>query len=161
VPSSLEFLRRFSAKVTIADLSHRVARGDPPAGSEAGEWTLEEVTLPGGEIRFDVVLAWDLFNYLERPAAERLVGLLRSRCRPDALLLALMWTTRRIPERPLRFHIDESDQLRYEAATRSRCDGPGYATADVERLFSGFRVISAFLLRHGVQEYLLGCHGDG
>jgi hypothetical protein len=101
-----------------------------------------------------VVLAWDLFNYLQRKELARLGTLLRRHCRPGALVFTLMSIQKQIPAQPYRFRIKDGDQLVYERRTGLERPGPRYAPSEIASALKGFRVDRSFLLRHGIQEYL-------
>jgi len=121
-------------------------------GEELGQEFFEQLFPP--DTRFDVVLAWDLFNYLQRKEMARLGVLLRRNCRPGALIFALMWIQKQIPAQPIRFRIQENGQLVYERRTALERPGPRYPPAEITGLLKGFQVDRSFLLRHGIQESL-------
>lgn len=153
VGGNVEFLSRFDCKLFIEDLYAALA------GRSAGEDGLRnqgiEDLLPLPETaRFDFVLAWDLFNYLEREELRRLVRHLARFCRPGAVLLAMVSIHKQIPAQPIRFRIVDDRSLLYELRTPHQRPSPRYASSDLSDLLEGFHVDRSFLLRHGIQEYL-------
>ncbi|HXO18807.1 MAG TPA: class I SAM-dependent methyltransferase [Thermoanaerobaculia bacterium] len=156
VGSNVEFLSRFDCKLYIEDLyAALVARA--PAGPEAEEagpqFFAEFLPLPEST-RFDVVLAWDTFNYLTRKELGHLIRHLRKFCQPGTVVFALMSTLKQIPAQPIRFRIVDEERLAYEPRTLAQRPSPRFAPAEIGDLLSGFRVDRSFLLRHGIQEYL-------
>jgi hypothetical protein len=150
VGSNVEFLSQLGCKLHIGDLyASRAAAGE---GEELGQEFFEQ--LFPADARLDVVLAWDLFNYLQRKELGRLGTLLRRHCRPGALVFALMSIQKQIPAQPIRFRIQEEGQLAYERRTSLERPGPRYAPHEFKSLMKGFRVDRSFLLRHGIQEYV-------
>ena len=150
VGANVEFLSRLGCKLHIGDLyASRASAGE---GEELGQEFFEQ--LFPADARLDVVLAWDLFNYLQRKELARLGTLLRRHCRPGALVFALMSIQKQIPAQPIRFRMLEDGQLVYERRTSLERPGPRYAPSEVSGRLKGFRVDRSFLLRHGIQEYL-------
>lgn len=152
VGSNVEYLSRFECKLYIEDLYSALSSksGD---GDADQRFFAEFLPLPEGT-RIDVVLAWDLFNYLKRKELGKLIEHLAPFCRPGALLFTLISTQKEIPAQPIRFKIVDEDKLLYEVRTSSTRPSPRYAPAEVRDLLRGFRVDRSFLLRHGIQEYL-------
>jgi len=150
VGGNVEFLSQLGCKLHIADLY--ASRSTSVEGEELGQEFFEQLFPP--DTRFDVVLAWDLFNYLQRKEMARLGVLLRRNCRPGALIFALMWIQKQIPAQPIRFRIQENGQLVYERRTALERPGPRYPPAEITGLLKGFQVDRSFLLRHGIQESL-------
>jgi hypothetical protein len=151
VGANVEFLSRLGCKLHIGDLyASRASAGE---GEELGQEFFEQ--LFPADVRLDVVLAWDLFNYLQRKELARLGTLLRRHCRPGALVFALMSIQKQIPAQPIRFRMLEDGQLVYERRTSLERPGPRYAPSEISSRLKGFRIDRSFLLRHGIQEYLL------
>ncbi len=103
---------------------------------------------------YDIVFAWDLYNYLSRKELRYLASELRRLCRPGALVFALIWIHKTIPAQPIRFRIQSPEQLLYERRTTVERPGPRFAPAELNQAMGGFQVDRSFLLRHGIQEYL-------
>lgn len=150
VGGNVEFLSQLGCKLHIGDLY--ASRSMAVEGEELGQEFFEQ--LFPADTRLDVVLAWDLFNYLQRKEMARLGALLRRNCRPGALVFALMWIQKQIPAQPIRFRMQETGQLIYERRNGLERPGPRYQPAEFSGLLKGFRVDRSFLLRHGIQEYL-------
>ncbi|SMF08032.1 hypothetical protein SAMN02745866_00595 [Alteromonadaceae bacterium Bs31] len=55
--------------------------------------------------KFDVILAWDLLNYLPLPVIHKLFTLLNSFCKPNTLLHTIKYLNGKIPTQPARFKI--------------------------------------------------------
>jgi len=151
VGSNVEFLSQLGCKLHIGDLY--ASRSSAVEGEELSQEFFEQ--LFPADSRFDVVLAWDLFNYLQRKEMVRLGALIRRNCRPGALVFALMSTQKHIPAQPIRFRMLEGGQLAYERKTGVERPGPRYPPAAITSFLKGFQVDRSFLLRHGIQEYLL------
>lgn len=156
VGPNLEFLAAYSCRVRIADL-YRSIQAEPPESGEPEAFPgLLARLLPLEESeRFDAVLAWDLFNYLRRDQATALMTWLAPACTPRTIVFALISTLAQIPGVPLRFRILDDQHLAWDAASRTTRPSPRFTQPDLRRMLPGFRVKSSYILRNGIQEYLL------
>jgi hypothetical protein len=154
IGSNVERLSEFGCKLDIEDLyaskTAALAEGPGPLGPEF----FTELLSPPEGTKFDLVLAWDLFNYLDRKELAQLAERLRLFCRPGSLLFALISIHKTIPAQPIRFRFHDKDQLIYERRSTVERPGPRFAPAELNQLLRGFHVDRSFLLRHGIQEYL-------
>lgn len=111
------------------------------------------------ETRFDLILGWDLFNYLEELELAGLIKHLDRFCYPGTLLFSMISTNRYIPERPIRFRIVDSERLRYEYLSSLLRPSPQYHRADLNRMMPHFQLFSSFRLRNGFKEYVFSFQG--
>ena len=105
--------------------------------------------------RFDLVLAWDLFSYMERAAIESLMARVASSCRAGTLLFLTVPTSGMIASAPARISMTRRGRLRY----RSTTDGPSisnprFSPTALESMMPGFRLLHSFLLGEEMQEFL-------
>lgn len=156
--ANVVFFSRRPCTFHIADL-YRGLRSELGLPRDAA--TLDEALAPQlPEGPFDLVLAWDLLDYFDRSQLEVLGRHLASRCRPGALLFGIVSYLHQIPDRPHRFEILDEETLAYGDASGLTRPAPGYREPDLVRLLPGFAVEASYLLRHGVQEYLLARRAD-
>ena len=152
IGSNVEYLSQYGCRLSIQDLY--LTRSSAVDGEELGAEFFEQLLpLPDGPL-YNVVFAWDLFNYLSRKELKHLTARLRQACRPGAQVLALIWIHKSIPAQPIRFRFRGPDQLHYDRRTSLERPGPRFQPAEINQLMSGFQVDRSFLLRHGIQEYL-------
>lgn len=112
------------------------------------------------EEKFNIVLAWDLLNYLPLDGVSALMELIARHCMPDAILHVLMYTKKQIPPKPRNCCIKDKNhvELDEEMACSNRklpqvdttsfvkhC--PGYVLQDAVANQAG--------MEKGVIEYLL------
>ena len=161
--SNLEFLSQSvrSLHIEIEDLYNTLSSFDFFDPSEPRSYdAVYRYLFPYGEdTRFDLILGWDLFNYLEELELTSLIRHLDRFCRPGTLLFSMISTNRYIPERPIRFHIIDSERLRYEYLSSLLRPSPQYHRADLSRMMPHFRLFSSFRLRNGFKEYVFAFHG--
>src|SRR6185295_237015 len=157
VGGNVEFLSQYGCKMFIEDLYAALStrKGSGEEDDIAGpEFFAEFLSLPE-DTRFDVVLAWDLFNYLRRKELAYFGEQLRRYTRPGALAFALMSYHKQIPAQPFRFKIQDEEHLIYDRRTAAERPSPRFVPSEITGLLKGFRVDRSFLLQHGIQEYLL------
>ena len=155
VGSNVEFLSQFGCKLFIEDLYSALSTRPPGEGELAGPGFFAEFLSIPPETRFDVILAWDLFDYLQRKELAAFSEQLRSFTNRGALIFALISYHKTIPAQPYRFRIHDEQHLIYERRTAAERPSPRLAPAEVTNLLKGFRVDRSFLLKHGISEYLL------
>jgi hypothetical protein len=103
---------------------------------------------------FDLILLWDVLNYLGQDQVALLARNLARVAERGARLHALVYTTPTMPTQPSTIEIVDAQRLRYRLSTDRRCPTPDLPPALVERLLRPARVTRSVLLRHGVREYL-------
>jgi hypothetical protein len=154
VGANLSFLsERFACSVEVVDLVHSlppVVAGDPAAAVRE--------TLPAAGEPADLVLAWDILNYLDRPQFRAAGEVLAARCRPGATLFAMIVTGKEMPREPGRYLLQEGRERGVDLVYRhapGRRPAPRYRPAEVDQMLPGFSVDRSMLLRHGIQEFLM------
>ena len=157
VGANVSFLTYYRCKFFIADLFHslRSQRDGLDWDAEVLDRTMAEQLPYQDQQRFDLILAWDLLNYLERQEMQVLGRHLGRLCKPSDLLFAMLSTRKRIPDRPTRFSIVDLETLAYDNPSKFGRPCPLYKEPDLGRLMSDFEVETSFLLRNGMQEYVL------
>jgi hypothetical protein len=156
VAANVRFVAAFSSRVRIADLVRSMAA--EPVESRRPEATpaLFERLLPiAPEEKFDAVLAWDVFDYMRPDQVSCLAERLGRACRPDAPVLVFVSTRRTIPATPLRYRIVDPENVAHDGPREPTRPCPRYGQHDIRRLMPAFSVRRSFLLRTGIQEFLL------
>ncbi|OGD19115.1 MAG: hypothetical protein A2W03_05760 [Candidatus Aminicenantes bacterium RBG_16_63_16] len=150
------FWSQFSCWLHILDFYRSYREGQAAVAPEKeSEGAAFSALLPfSDETVFDIILAWDLFNYLDLRELEALVQRLGRWCRPGTRLFALISSLPEIPASPTVFRILNREQLTHEIPTRDKRPGPRHQPRDIVRLMARFTVSSSFLMRHGIQEYV-------
>jgi hypothetical protein len=153
--ANVEFFSRFSGRLQIADLPDTLASEKLRSLLQSDPAAAFRRLLPVTWKPFEVVLAWDVLNYLSRDEfrclAEHVAGL----CRPGALMFALISTQKEMSGLPRVFKIVDEQTLLLQPQTTAVQPSPRFPPAEVERLMSGFSVVQSVVMRHGVREYLL------
>lgn len=153
-PAVLALLGGRRCRLDVVDLAGdlgRLAASDDPAKLAR---TAEALLPPPGAEPVDVVLCWDLLNYLDRPAMRALMSRVAERTRPGAMVHALMAYSRaRMPATPARCTPADDHRLLIGSGGPQR-DAPRYTPEDLGKCLTGFRMDRAVLMRNGMQEFL-------
>lgn len=156
VEANVRFWSEFSCCLYIQDFwrSYR----DKKAASEPAE-DVDGSAFSGrlafrADTVFDIVLAWDLFNYLDLRELEAFVQRLSRWCRRGTRLFALISHLPRISASPMKFKILDCEQMVYEVPTQLTRPCPRHSPRDVARMMGRFIVSRSFLSRHGIREYV-------
>lgn len=159
---TLALLGQFRCRVDIADLASyggiELMNAEPEEGeTEEDLIARAESLLPGSQgDEVDIVLCWDLPNYLKPARLSALMTAIAARARPGTLAHALIvYSDRSMPERPGRFVPDEELKLVNRAGSAAEIAAPRYSPEDLGRIMGGFTVDRAMLLANGMQEFLL------
>ena len=119
--------------------------------SAAGVFSTRFTQAPG---TVDGILCWDVFDYLDRPAAHSLAVSLSSLLRPDGCLLGFFSTAdSRDPVYTKYVGVDDVT-LRYRTYSASRPRQRSLLNGDIIKLFKDLRVTDSFLLKSKVREML-------
>jgi hypothetical protein len=156
VGANIDFLSQFSCRVRVEDLHYTLGSFDYL--SQAGRVDYEAVfqyLLPYEKsTRFDIVLTWDLFNYLERVELEFLMRHVSKFCHPGTVLFAMISTVKHIPDKPGCYKIIDETNVLYESQSGALRPCPRYHDVDLRQLLPTFRVYNSYILRSGMKEYL-------
>jgi hypothetical protein len=110
---------------------------------------------PPGSI--DGILCWDLIDYLEKPAAQALIGQLNRVLRPDGALLAMFSTAQPQPGAPptyTRHVVVDQATLQHRPYAAARGKQRPFLNRDIQRLFEPLRIAEQFLLKTNMREVL-------
>jgi hypothetical protein len=162
VGDNVAFVSRLAQLIEVVDMGRVPFGRRSPVGPaiERDISRLRELQAEGAG-PFDLVLAWDLLNYVSRESLSEFVELLAILCAPRGRLLATVFEGETMPARPSRYRIAGPTRLVSEAVTRDVTGAPDLPPAEIERLFRGFRVERSFVLRHGAREYLAVASSSG
>ena len=153
---NVRFWSQFSCWLHILDFyrSYRKWKAAVVPEEESEEAAFSALLPFSDETVFDIILAWDLFNYFDLRELEALVQRLTRWCRPGTRLFALISSLPNISASPTMFRILNREQLIHEIPTQDTRSCPRHQPRDIARLMARFTVSSSFLMRHGIREYV-------
>jgi SAM-dependent methyltransferase len=178
-PSNIRYMTERGHKIYSEDLL--VASTDPALATkdEQGNVVLDSKKFLADNLvypaaQFDVVLCWNLADYLDESLVKPVVGRLWSVLKPEGVVLAFFHTKEAGPDAPCyRYHIVGKDTLEMQhiAARREVRKGPTgvahtavgsgfrlqrvFNNRHIENLFRDFASIKFFLARDNVREVLV------
>lgn len=152
---TIELFSGFRCRLDIADLPARLADlPDPDEAAEVSRW-LDELLPPAGGERVDLVLCWNLLNYLSPPLIEALGTRLAERAAPGARLHALIeYSAKQMPARPLSFAPEGEEIGADPPEGADTITAPRYTPKALEKRLPGFSSERTMLLGNGMQEFL-------
>src|SRR5271157_34107 len=139
---------------------------------EAGNWILDskkflDENLVYGNARFDVVLCWNLPDYMEESLVKPTVDRLWSAMKPGGVLLAFFHTRDAGPDSTCyRYHVTGTDMLEMQEVKFAAPGRPAsekqsprlqrvFNNRHIENLFRDFASIKFFLARDAIREVLV------
>jgi hypothetical protein len=102
----------------------------------------------------DGILAWDVMDFLDRPAATALAQSLTRLLRPEGVLLGLFSTAEGRSQVYTKYVVVDQANLRYRTYPAARQRQRSLVNRDIIRLFEGLRVTESFLMKNNVREIL-------
>jgi SAM-dependent methyltransferase len=175
-PANIGFLTGRGHKIYSEDLLEASTDPELVIQDEQGNPTLdskrflaENLVYPSAQ--FDIVLFWNLADYMDESLVKPVIGRLWSLLKPGGMLLAFFHTREAGPDAPCyRFHITEGDVLEMQRIETRRDvpkgRGAGHTASGfrlqrvfnnrhIENLFRDFSSIKFFLARDNIREVLV------
>ena len=109
--------------------------------------------LEGYEESFDLILAWDILNYLNKNSLQ---GLLRRVCEyshKGTLFHFLIATQKFMPAEPAKITL-EHEHFNYQAGSSRLIQSARYSPTALEKYLEGFSIFKLNLLDNGLQEHV-------
>jgi hypothetical protein len=159
--ASVAFWSQFHCRLTINDFYGDYRARLAAAPDAATEELLTELLSFAPVSSFDVILTWDLFNYLDEEELGMFIRRLTRWCRRGTVLFALISSLPSIPSQPNLFRIVDRERLTYQARTREMQTCPRHQPRDLARLMARFEVSCSIFMRSGIQEYVFTYVEDG
>jgi len=152
---NVAFFSKLRCKLYIADFFRSLTEDGARARLDAGAFraACSRHLDFAAETRFDLILAWDLFNYLELSEVEILMRHLERFSDRWTRVLALVAIYQKVPDQPFEFRVLADDRLRFETVSDRLRPAPRHKEPDLVSRMRGFEVESCLLLRHGMREY--------
>ncbi len=154
LPENVEYLAGFASYVQIIDWCSWGSSNHQIEASGYERLNTLQNLLAEHRKSFDLVLLWDLLNYLPVDRARRVIRSVAELCRPGARIHAIVYAIDTMPELPNRYRVVTGDRLAYELQTSELRGAPKLPPATVEKLLEGFGVEHSFVLQHGVHEFV-------
>jgi hypothetical protein len=155
VGSNVTFLgERLGCKLTVEDIFNDLDRS--ARENKVGELpAFLSRRFPQQDGSVDGILCWDLFDFLDKPAASALGTELVRILRPGGALMAFFSTTKPVGESQYtRFVIKDDKTLAHRTYQANRAKQSIMTNRDIALLFPGLKVSESFLLKSSQREIL-------
>jgi len=154
--ANLEVLSRLRCRLFIEDTHELVSSftGDIAEDKAALAHWFEEWAPGVSPGSIDVVIAWDIFNYLNPELSKAFIDLLAPLLKPGAYVYLLVYSQKDMSAQPIPFKIASDDKLEYHPLTKATRPSPRFNQTDLKKYLPLFTVVKSVLLRNGIQEYL-------
>lgn len=149
---NVNFFARFGSRLSIVDLRSQLVGGTlAPVGSTL----LSALRLEQAADSYDLVLAWDLFDYLQPDQLELLGARISELSEPSTQLFCFLSYRADIPQRPRMYWLQNDEIIVAEGAGGPLRPSPRLKEQQLIRALQGFEVENSYLLRNGLQEYVM------
>lgn len=157
--ANLDFFSRYGGHLTVADFYSglRTARASTMSEDVDDDRKIKAFAelLPfDKKARFDLVLAWDLLNYLTPQEQHLLMTCLEPFCLAGTTILAFVSMQKEMPPAPSAYSIRDADTLSYEEREGRARPCPRYLEGDLLKRMQGLTVENRYQLRNGMLEYV-------
>jgi SAM-dependent methyltransferase len=105
---------------------------------------------------FDAIVAWDVIDFYDPESARRVAAEVRRVLKPGGLMLSFFHAKRQTaPARPKRYRIIDESHFSREVTTFAPMPRQVYQNRDIEKMFTGLRIIEQYYLKNGLREILM------
>ena len=156
ISENLAFYARYGAKITVADFYrfYRPLRGNSLERASTRASLLDELVPHKASTRFDLVMAWDLLNYLSLDEIAWLMDGTSELCSPGALMFAIVAGSGDMPETPSNYRFVDTQTLLNETRTSRVRPSPNHAEHTLASVTPRLTVERRFQLRNATAEFL-------
>jgi len=161
--ANIAIFRRLQARMRVLDFERTLLETDlwrPPQKLPAWERDVVAALDLAPDERFDLVLAWDLPNYLGRERWPVIARQLVEHLAAGGMVHLLARTGHEMPALPAHFRITAAETIREETRSTDLLEPPRFSHGEIERLNPGLAAAKSFLDKHGLQEFLLEHVGE-
>jgi hypothetical protein len=146
---------QFRSRLDIADLADGLEDLNAETDPDLLREKIESILPVQRAEPADVVLCWDLLNYLKRPVLSAVMSAVADRARPGAFAHALIvYSSKTMSVKPGGFVPLDEQRLINVAPGQGQREAPRYSPEDLALCMPGYTVERARLLRNGMQEFL-------
>lgn len=169
---NVEFLSRYGCRLEILDLYSKLVDqpgsvpypGPGPRCNRQAAGTESDSLMTAGHGAeapepYDLVLAWDLFDYMSLRQISDLYSTLRPHLRPASRLWAMVSYVGKLPTSPRRLVIRDETTLSWTGEASRRRESPRYTEPELRKQMPGMVAGESFLMRQGYREIVFAMEG--
>lgn len=133
------YLKQISKYVYMEDIYSSIAwKKKVAVGSK--ESLNDQLLKFSNDVRFDLVLLWDLFNYCEPDQIKKIVELLSKQLTPKAKIHLLLFNQNSVAEKPARFEINRDLTVNVAGEVKGNCPNQITCTGELIKLMPNFKM---------------------
>jgi hypothetical protein len=158
---SIEFWSQFNPYIYVADLRSQLPLpiiNDEDSEAAEPDWNLL-LALPAGR-RYNVILAWDLLNYLDLPSISSLIRYLTHFSQPGTVLFMLIFDQKQMPGKITIYRVVDEAHLAYDYESSETRACPRHQPRALASAMQQFQISNSFRLRNGIVEFLFVYEGE-
>lgn len=160
---TLDFFSPYRCRLHLPGCRDTLLTQVTAEAQEPATWTqLFNTCLPWPEpapASLDLLLLWDLPNYLNEPGVRALIDYLAPCFSARTALHMYIHTRQTMPVTPCNYRITGEQQVQIETFSAWTAVSPVYYQERLHKLFAPFRVERGMLLANGLQEYVMRIPG--
>ncbi len=131
------------------------ARPATPTGGVAWKSPLP-TTFSFADASFDAIVTWDVIDFYDPKSARRVAADIRRILKPGGLMLSFFHARRATaPARPRRYRIVDDNHFSHAETAFAPMPRQVYQNRDIEKMFTGLRIIEQYYLKTGLREILM------
>jgi len=150
-PQNVDFFSGFGAKIFYEELPRSFLPSEPRPDDVR---LVQELQDYGVNANLSVILAWDLFNYLQESEIRGLVNHLDKYAQKGTLLLVMISTISNLPKDPCRCRVVASDKISYEITTKEVRRITPITQLKLLQILDKWELVRSLHLRNSMQENL-------
>jgi hypothetical protein len=146
--ANLQFFTQFKCKYYAGNMLDSVS---PTKNFDAESLQYFLDNLPHDH-QYELVLGWDLFNYLSDTDLSLLLDFLNKRCHHNALIHFFLRNQANMPKIPCQFAINSSTSFQITQRSSESISCPRPSLSKIKQHLTDFNSVRSSLLNNGLQE---------
>jgi len=152
---TIKLFSQHRCRLDIADMAGDIAELNASPEQSQVQQAICKMLPKSSDEATDLVLCWDMLNYLERPALRAVMSHIAARGKAGTLVHALIFYSHtHMPSQPGCYVPQEDNSLSDVATSLDERPAPRYSPDDLKQCLSDYSIERAMLLSNGMQEFL-------
>jgi len=156
-PDSFNFYSEHACYLTISDCIQQLINLRWPKGDNPNQELTEkiEASIPFSNTRYDLILVWDSFNYIDPKILPFLHNHLLNFCTNKTIIHGFSYTSEYYPKETGIFKILDSDKIQHQVTSADIIRHSPLTPHAINKVMPNFKYARSVLMRSGLQEFML------
>lgn len=154
VTRSSDFLNEYAEQVYVEDLAPSLI----PSSTSDEPVIRQHALLYDKNVKFDVIFAWDLFNFTSAKQLEEIYRRLLPHIHSATKIFAFFYTGSELPSRPQKCYLVDNKNIALLPAPKKNNEGNELSAVSLLKVFERFNLAQTYILRpgmhRGIYEYI-------